>query len=48
MTCTHRYLDSPDGAPCTRDAHPENPGGHVYASANGSDLNDRHGEQGHG
>jgi len=44
--CEHRFLDDPDGLPCTRkDPHAT---GHTYTSSDGSDLNDRHGEQGHG
>lgn len=48
MICAHRYLDNVDGLPCIREDHPENPGGHVYKDGRGSELNDRHGEEGHG
>lgn len=40
MTCDHRYLDLVDGAPCIRDPHPANPGGHVYDGANVPDAHD--------
>jgi hypothetical protein len=45
--CQHT-LDDAGLLLCTREAHPENPGGHVYVSSTGSDLDDRHGEVGHG
>lgn len=48
MTCTHRMLDLPDGTPCTLDAHPGNPGGHVYISRDGSSVDDGHEDGGHG
>lgn len=38
--CTHRYLDDPDGVPCTRQEHPENPGGHTYAGVSVPDGHD--------
>jgi hypothetical protein len=46
--CTHLYLDLVDGSPCTREDHPQDPGGHVYASSRGSEVDDRHREGGHG
>lgn len=46
--CTHRFLDLVDGAPCTREDHPDQPSGHVYASSSGSHVDDRHPDGGHG
>lgn len=38
--CAHRYLGNPDGSPCTRQEHPENPGGHTYAGFTAPDAHD--------
>lgn len=46
--CAHRFLNAPDGSPCTSEEHPTNPGGHTYATKDGSAANDRHTEGGHG
>lgn len=44
--CDHRFLDDPDGLVCTReDPHDV---GHTYATASGSEVNDKHPEGGHG
>lgn len=46
--CSHRYRDEADGSLCIRAAHPHNPNGHEYVSRDGSAVNDRHTEGGHG
>jgi hypothetical protein len=48
MTCDHRLFDYPDGSPCTRTDDHEPGHGCVYKDGHGSDLNDIHGEAGHG
>jgi hypothetical protein len=46
--CTHTIGDQPNGLRCQLDEHPDHPNGHCYQSGSGSELDDRHGEQGHG
>jgi hypothetical protein len=46
MTCETRLNDATDGLRCVRpDGHPD---GCVFRSGGGSELSDKHGEDGHG
>jgi hypothetical protein len=40
--CGHHYQDDPTGPLCIRQAHPHNPGGHQYATRDGSCVDDGH------